>query len=169
MLFKKKKAQVWTMDFLAGLMLFIIITLITVKVVYSLYPSQDHIAVYRDAVHTTDVLLSKGYPINWTNDTVLLPGISYNNRIDKRLLFNFSEIDYFQSKALLQIKSDYIFFIQNSTQIINTSRCVYGYPIETHANCTPILTSISYENLVKINRLIIYNSSVMQLTVYVWN
>jgi len=169
MITHKKNGQVWTMDYLIGLILFIIVILITIKVAFLAYPSQDHILVYRDAVHLSDSILLQGYPSNWTNTTVLVPGVGHNNRINNTLLSNFKTLNYYQTKTLLHIKSDYIFFIHNDTTIINTGQCVYGYNIATEANCTPILSAIKYANLVKINRLIIYNSTVMVMTFYTWN
>ncbi len=165
----KKNGQVWTIDFLVGLTLFIIVSLITVKIAISAYPSQDNIQVYRDAVHLSDALLSQGYPINWDTNTVLLPGMGYNNRIDTTLLVKFSDLDYYRTKTLLHVDSDYIFFIHNGTNVLTGERCVYGYNITTDVNCTPLLTTIDYANLAKIDRLIIYNSSVAIMTVYTWN
>jgi hypothetical protein len=164
-----KKGQVWTIDFIIGLMLFIIVSLLTIKVAFSMYPSQQHIIVYRDAVHLSDALLSPGYPMNWTSSDVLLPGIASNNRINNTKLSAYRSLDYEKAKTLLHVTSDYIFFIQNRTSIMNTGQCVYGYNISTNVNCSPLLSTINYENLARIDRMVIYNSTVVILTVYAWN
>jgi hypothetical protein len=164
-----RKGLVWTTDFLIGLMLFIIMVFIAVKIVQDMFPSQSHITVYRDAIYLSDNLLSEGYPWNWTDSDVILPGIAENNRINITKLSNFTKIDYYHAKTLLHVMSDFIFFIRNDTSVINTSQCTYGYNITVDENCTPILTGISYDNLARIDRLIIYNSHVLTMTVYAWD
>ena len=149
-------------------MLFLFVLLITVKVVFMMTPSQDSIMVYRDAVHLSDAILSQGYPTNWTASDVLLPGIAENNRINNGKLSQISGLNYSTAKTLLHVTSDYIFFIRNDTDIINTGKCVYGYNVPTNANCTPILSTLNYENLAKVDRIVIYNSTVEILTVYAW-
>jgi hypothetical protein len=164
-----KKGQVWTADAMIGLMLFVVVLIIVVKVAFSMYPSQAHIVVYRDAVHLSDALLSQGYPVNWTATEVMLPGIAENNRINTTQLSNFKALDYYRAKTLMHTTSDFLFFIKNSTGIINTGQCVYGYNITTNANCEPMLDTIKYDNLAKIDRLVIYNSTVVVMTIYAWN
>jgi len=166
---KGKKGLVWTTDFIIGMMLFILIVFVALRIVFSMYPSEDHIIVYRDAVHLSDRLLSEGYPPDWNTTNVILPGIAENNRINATKLSRFKNLDYYHAKTLMHMTSDYIFFIRNSTDIINISQCVYGYNLTTDENCTPMLGTITYNNLARIDRLIIYNSTVISLTIYAWN
>jgi len=165
----KKHGQVWTVDFIGGLLLFTLVIIITIKVAFTMAPSQDTIIVYRDAVHLSDALLSQGYPSNWTKENVLLPGIAENNRIDNTKLEEIKELNYSTVKTLLHVTSDYIFFIRNDANIINTGQCVYGYNVPVNANCTPILSGLHYDNLAKVDRIVIYNSIVVIMTVYAWN
>lgn len=168
---KDKQGQVWTLDFIIGLMLFMLMIFISVKIVFDMYPSADNLIVYRDAIHLSGNLLSEGYPSDWTGNlnTVVLPGIAENNRINNTKLSKFKDIDYYRAKTLMHVTSDYVFFIRNSTNIINTGQCIYGYPLTTDANCNPILTTEQYENLVRIDRVVIYNSTVVMMTIYTWN
>jgi len=166
---RNKNGQVWTTDFIIGLLLFILVALLTIKVAFSMYPTQDHIIVYRDAVHLSDAILSRGYPLNWTAADVILPGIANNNRINNTQLLAYKSLEYGKAKTLLHVTSDYIFFIHNDTNIINTGQCVYGYNLTTDANCEPMLNTIEYDNLAKIDRMVIYNSTVVIMTVYAWN
>ena len=163
-----RKGMVWTTDFLIGLMLFLVMILIAVKILLGMNTSQAGVSVYRDAVYVSDNLLSEGYPFNWTNQTVIMPGIAGNNRINTTKLSNFTDIDYYRVKELLHVSSDFIFFIRNSTDIINTSRCIYGYNLTTDENCTPRLDTITYDNLVRMDRIVLYQSKVVTLTVYAW-
>jgi len=168
---KNKSGQVWTLDFIIGLMLFVVMLVVSIKIVLDMYPSQDDVIVYRDAVHLSDNLLSIGYPSNWSEntDTVVLPGIAENNRINTTKLTKFKDIDYGRAKTLMHVTSDYIFFIHNSTTIINTGQCLYGYNLSADVSCNPILTTVHYKNLARIDRVVIYNSTVMMMTVYTWN
>jgi len=162
------------MDFIIGLFLFIIVVLLSVKVLMDLHPSENHIIIYRDAVHISDNLLSSGYPVNWTASDVIVPGIAENNRLNLTHLSSFKDLDYSHAKTLLHVTSDFVFFIRNSTGIINISmsnstRCMFGYNIAVNSTCGPMLDTIKYENMVRIDRLIIYNSKVVTMTVYAWN
>jgi hypothetical protein len=172
MIYKKNKnGQVWTLDFMIGLVLFILMIIISVKIIFDMYPSQDNMIVYRDAIYLSDNLLSEGYPSNWSENinNLILPGIAKNNRINNTKLSQFKDLDYNHVKTLMHVTSDYVFFIHNSTNIINTGQCVYGYPLTTDINCTPILTTNNYENLVRVDRIILYNSTVMMMTIYAWH
>jgi hypothetical protein len=168
---KNKRGQVWTTDFIVGMLLFMLMLFISIRIVFDMYPSADSTIVYRDAVHLSDNLLSEGYPANWTGDltSVVMPGIAENNRIDNLKLSKFQDLDYYRAKTLMHVTSDYVFFIRNSTNIINTGRCVYGYPLTVDVNCTPILTTEQYDTLARIDRIALYNSTVVTMTVYAWN
>jgi hypothetical protein len=169
MISKKNKGQVWTLDFIIGLMLFIIVVLLSISMIRDIYPSQKKVDVYHDAIYVSDSLLDAGYPKNWTESDVILPGIAGNNRINETKLALFDNLDYYRAKTLLHIESDFIFFIKNTTDTINISGCVHGYNLTTDADCNPILSDLDYEDLAKIDRMVIYNSTVMVMTVYVWN
>jgi hypothetical protein len=168
---KNKKGQVWTTDFIIGMLLFIMMLFVSVRIIFNMYPSTDGTTVYRDAVHLSDNLLAQGYPINWTEDldSVVIPGIAENNRIDNFKLSRFKDLDYYRAKTLMHVTSDYAFFISNKTGIINTGQCIYGYNLSVDANCTPILTTVQYDTLARIDRVVIYNSSVVIMTIYAWN
>ncbi|MGV8172274.1 MAG: hypothetical protein ACP5OA_06300 [Candidatus Woesearchaeota archaeon] len=157
------------MDFIIGIILFILIIFVALKIMSDMYPSEEYITVYRDAVHLSDRLLSEGYPLDWNTTTVILPGIAENNRINLTKLSLFKELDYYHAKTLMHVTSEYIFFIRNSTGIINISQCTYGYDIITDENCTPILDTINYNNLARIDRFVLYNSTVVSLIIYSWN
>jgi hypothetical protein len=168
-LLRQKKGQVWTIDFVIGLMLFLFIIAVSTKVLLDMYQSPHAQIVYRDAVYISDKLLLAGYPEDWNSTNVIMLGVGGNNRINETKILAFDTLDYYSTKTLLHVTSDFIFFIRNSTQIQNISQCVHGYDLNTDAECNPILTDVNYDDLVKIDRLIIYDSKVMILTLYVWD
>jgi hypothetical protein len=157
------------MDFIIGLLLFIIIVLICAKLMLNTYSSNTHLVLYRDAVHLSDNLLSYGYPTNWTSSLVILPGIAGNNRINTTQLEEFDKLEYSHTKNLMHVTSDYIFFIRNSTSIVNINQCTHGHNISVDANCNPIMSSIAYNDLVRVDRLVLYDSKVVTLTIYAWD
>ena len=164
-----RRGLVWTTDFIIGLVLFIMVVLLSIKILSGLSSPQDHVTVYRDAVSVSENLLSGGYPLNWTNDTVILPGIAEDNRINVTKLEGFTAINYYRTKTLFHVTSDFAFFVRNATTIINATRCIYGYNLSTDENCTPSLAGIEYDTLVRIDRIVLYDSKVMTMTVYAWD
>jgi len=65
--------------------------------------------------------------------------------------------------------SDFVFFIHNGTTVINTTRCVYGYSLNITSGCEPVLNGLGYEDLSRVDRIVLYDSKVVTLTVYAWN
>jgi hypothetical protein len=166
---KRIKGQVWSIDFITGMSIFLLVLLIAAKMLLPLAPSQEYNVAYRDALHISDALLSSGYPAQWNSTNAIILGIAQNNRIDDTHLNTIRKISYDRTKSLFHISNEYLFFFQNSTQIINTGQCVYGYNIPTSSDCTPQLGTINYDNMIKMDRIVIYNSTMVRLTVYVWN
>ena len=165
---RNKRGQVWTVDFILGLMLFLFTIIVVIKILFSIAVPDTYEPVYRDAIYLSDKLLSTGYPQNWTTNNVVIPGIANQNRIDVSRLSKYSQIDYLESKTLMHLTSDYIFFFRNSTSIINTGQCIYGYNLSVDGNCNPLITTVKYDNIMHIDRIVIYNSTPMIMTLYVW-
>ena len=169
---QNRKSQIWSMDFFSGLVIFIVVILISVRILFSMTTPDSYELLYRDSIHLSSSLLGPGYPIQWNRSTVIVPGLIFfngTNRIDPGKLIEFDSIDYERSKSLLHLSNEYIFFFRNSTSVINISRCVRGYPIYTNGKCEPDLGSIKYSDLVKIERIVIYNSSLVTMTIYMWH
>jgi hypothetical protein len=164
-----KKGQIWTADFIAGLILFIFVLLFTTKITLSMSIPEEEPATYKEAIYLSEALLSQGYPKNWTSDLVIIPGISNDNRINQTKLEELKEISYDQTKALYSISGEYLFFFKNETSILNISGCTFGYNVSTDNNCEPQLDSSTYSDLSKIERTVIYNYEVIKLIIYVWN
>lgn len=154
-----------------GLALFLIVIFIMLKVLFSMNIIPEKSPTYTDAVHLSSQLVTAGYPSNWTNSTpdpVIIPGIAEDNRVDANKLLEYNLIGYDRTKMLFHISSDYIFFFSNGTHVINLSQCTYGHPIATDSECNPIFSNFVYSDLSKINRIVVYNNTIMRLTVYAW-
>ena len=165
----KTKGQVWTLDFFIVLGLLIAVIFIILKILLSLSLANAQSPTYDDAVHISSELLTVGYPKNWTNETVIIPGIAESNRINATKLTEYKKLSYDNTKMLYHVSSEYLFFFTNGTKIINYSGCTYGYPITTDENCTPIMSAIDYDDLSKIDRIVVLDNKVVGMTVYAWN
>lgn len=137
--------------------------------VIDLVPSYDYQDIYRSNNFISESLITPGFPSNWTNETVIVPGISTEAHINISKLEEFDEMPYSQTKALLHAEHEYVFFFKNSTDHLNISGCVHGYPLEFNTTtCEPDLTSLGYDNLVTVSRLIIHDGKIIRMIVYSW-
>ena len=164
-----KKGQVFTTDYIIGLMIFIFMLVMGAKILVDIVPSYSYEIVYRDGLYIADLLVDEGYPSDWNSSTVVVPGVCTNFRLDKSKLVELDGIDYGRTKTLFHTEGDYLFFFKNKTEIMNISNCTYGFPISVNSSCDPQLDTISYDHLSITERMIIYNSSVIKLVVYSWD
>ena len=164
-----KRGQVFTLDFIIGFVLFLIVIILSIRILLSIPTSEIDVSLNRESVFLTDSIVSQGYPYNWNTSNVIVPGISSNNRIDLQKLKYMDNLSYDHTKALYHLSNDYLFFFSNKTNILDTGKCSYGYPINYTSNCSVNLSSIYYKNLVKIDRIVLLNSSVVKMTFYLWN
>lgn len=164
-----KKGQIFTTDYIIGLMLFIFMLVMGAKIIVDIVPSYEYQVVYRDGLYITDLLVSDGYPIDWNDSTVVIPGICDNFRLNQSKLSELDSLSYERTKTLFHTEGDYLFFFRNKTDIINISSCVHGSSVLVNSSCHPQLDTLSYDHLTTTQRLLIHNSSVIELVVYTWD
>jgi hypothetical protein len=179
-----KRSQVWVSDYSLSLMLFIAAALIAVKLIINNFGADTtYYELKSDATKISDILLSEGYPVDWFNGSVIRPGILDNeSRISlfkTNNLMNSSVISYASLKAKLQTKYDFLIILKeaNDDMIEYNSLCVAGNPF-VNINFTgaipdvdchnPDFSSIDYKNMIRINRLAVYDSRIVKMEVYVW-
>ncbi|MGM5481393.1 MAG: hypothetical protein ACQESE_03200 [Nanobdellota archaeon] len=165
----KKKGQVFTIDFIIGLLGFIFLVLIAFKLIVSIVPNDDFKLLNDENIFITDMLMQQGYPDNWTDSSVIIPGITTDNRLNKTKLEEYDKISYPRTKGLLHIRSDYSLAFYDGGNPINISGCVHGYSVMTNSSCHPQFDSLSYTNFVKTERFLIFNSSIIKMVVYSWS
>lgn len=165
----KRKGQVITIDFMVGLLFFIFMLVISTKLIVDIVPDTDFEIVYNNNIYASESLISKGFPLDWNTTNVIIPGITNHYRLNETKLTLYDQISYDKSKELLHSNTEYFFIFKNQTDVVNVSKCIHGYNISYNENCEPNLTTIQYSNLVKTERLLIYNSKVIQLVIYNWN
>jgi hypothetical protein len=161
-----KKAQIWSVDFTIGLLLFIFILLGAIVLIRNLNNEDDKYSIVaREANHISTSLVSEGLPAGWTNYTVILPGITDNNRVNNTRLNEFDKIKYEKTKIMMQVTGEYVFYFYNGT-IINETKCFRGYDF---GNICTLSLPASAKNIAQTERLVILNSSIVKLIVVSWN
>lgn len=163
------KGQVFTLDFFLGLFAFTALLILGLTQLFSFLPDENFNNLNDDATHISSILIDSGYPTNWNSTNVIFPGISNARRLNITKLKNFENVSYSYSKFLLHVDSDYLFFFQNKTTILNLSSCVYGYPVSINqTSCEPLMGNVNYENLIKTQRLIAHNGTILTMVIYTW-
>lgn len=164
----KNKAQIWSLDLMAGLALFLVG--IMIFFIYSLnQPSQARenleLLSYEGKIIADDIL-SEGYPTNWDSDDVRTLGLTTDNEINQTKLENLYQIIYMQgnytkTKNLFNTQYDYYFFLDQNMTVSSGQIEGIGKPGVTKQN-------IDARNLIKITRFTIYQNKTTSLHLYIW-
>lgn len=161
-----KKAQIWSMDLLVGVLIFLGALLMFYK--YSIntmdFQGEEMDNLLLDAKLISSYLMSEGYPNDWSESNVTLMGITDGGvRIDEGKVQQFSSIassDYVRSRNLLSTIHNYQVSFKdkdgNLTHIGGVSSIGKDYTVENP------------DDLIRIERFAVYNSSIIRLVVYVW-
>jgi hypothetical protein len=165
----KKTGQVWSIDFIIGMMLFLFVLLLSVRIILTMNTTEPYDLTYREAVYLSDNVLSEGYPKTWTTSDVIIPGIALDNKINAEKLFNYSLLEYNKTKIAYQITGEYLFYFSNGTSILNVTQCIYGFNVPVTSDCEPIISNLTYSNLAKIDRIVFYDNQILRMTFYVWS
>jgi hypothetical protein len=174
-----RKSQVWLSDYIISLLLFTIAVLISVKIIINSFSTNVAFnEIKNDASKMSEMLLSEGYPVNWTNDTVIRPGLLTAKRLDSEKvikLMNASYISYDPLRVKLQTKYDFLVVFEHpdGNMIEFGSLCAIGKPVSMHMNgsdcVSPDFSNLRYDNMAQLSRFIIYNSEIIRMVVYAWD
>ncbi|MBU1198349.1 MAG: hypothetical protein KKF46_08765 [Nanoarchaeota archaeon] len=175
---KSKKAQVWLSDYTISLLLFTIAAVLAVKLILNGFNlNADFQELKTDASQMSEILLSEGYPVQWTNNTVIRPGLLIGSRLNSTKILNAMNVSYSSLKTKLQSRHDFLITFEDAEgdMLEFDGRCAIGNsdvtinstgpPFDCH---NPDFTSINYNNLVKVSRLAIYDSEIVRMVVYTW-
>lgn len=118
------QGQVWDLDFILAMVLFIVVVLVFFEFYMNFFPKQG--LSYNDLEVDTRIianqLMVRGYPFNWTSVNVSRIGITNSdNRINESKVAEFSAIDYDKSRTLLGTAFDYFVYFQKYERRINES------------------------------------------------
>lgn len=156
-----KRAQAWYTDFMVGLLLFLSALAIYYLFQGSLSDNTDTIMedMLSDAKQIANSLVSIGVPENWDRNTVTRIGITDGTqRIDNDKLQEFADIPYNETRSHFRTYFDYVVYFTdgNSSVILPNNSTYIGQE------------SAGPEFLVTVDRLLIYNSSLVKMEVRVW-
>lgn len=161
-----KKAQVWITDFIIGFIIFLIGVLLTSRFIFNAMTDDDFSRIRVEAETTSEDFLSEGVPNNWTNDTLVKIGLITNNRLNITKVSRLYNMSYPDTKFYLPSGLDYLLFFQKNLTVLNITKCGYGAINLT--SCAVDISGLEYDNLVRVTRFVIYNNSIIQMVLYVW-
>jgi len=165
-----KTAQIWTLDLIAGMVLFLIVIVMYFMFSNTMLQPQDetYADIYRSLEIVSGSLMTSGNPLNWTADDVNAIGITNGNyRLNTSKLANFSTLDYSEAKLLLKTNYEYLIFFENrSDDVIPLfGQSYFGKPGITRDNIQQIERP---KTLLLTKRFLIYNSEIIVMEVYLW-
>jgi hypothetical protein len=156
-----KKGQVWYIDFMVGLMVFVVVVVIYFEYVDNLSSKEENIMddLIINSKAITNSLVAEGYPKDWNTSNVVKIGLTEGNqRINTTKLNQFISMDYIETKSKLRTSYNYYMFLEykNGSKIKLNGSDEYGYK------------SLNPSKLVQTTRLLIYNSTIIRMVVHVW-
>ncbi|MFH1209521.1 MAG: hypothetical protein V1663_01915 [archaeon] len=160
------KSQLWSIDFLLGMFIFILSIIFLYNYIINT-PINSDSTIISESYIISSSLLSKGYPIDWTLNNVSKIGIVSDKRINSTKLEYLSEMDYSETKSKLNIFNDYyIFFLDKNNQLylINNITGI-GKP---NVNSTNLKQVENPKNIVRVDRITIHNSTIIKMVIYTW-
>ncbi len=165
-----KKSQVWTLDMITGVVLFL-----TVMVMYFLFSSnflQSQDATFTDIYRSLEIvsgsLMTEGVPSNWTAGDIREIGITNGNyRLHVSKLSSLANMNYSTSKLLLKTQYDYLLFFENKSDdvMMLAGQPYFGKPGVTKDNIEQLEQP---DTLLLAKRLLIHNSEIITMVVYLW-
>lgn len=153
---KGNRGQAWSFDLMIGVTIFVaaLSLLFFYSINYKAETEDILNAMQYDGNAAADILLSEGYPQNWNQTNVIVPGILSNNRINENKLRNFSKIIYEKQRSLMHTSYNFCFNFSDSLPTDMPS-CIGQY------NNNP-------NNLFLISRIVIYQNKSSMLNLYIW-
>ncbi len=172
----KKKSQIWYIDFIIGVTIFIVILIVAFKFLSLKYlePEKEMSQIIREGEKISNYLMTPGIPFNWSQEQVVVIGIvSENNEINLTKLDqlkNMSKDDYTKVRFLFGIKSDFLLFFEDKDEnIINLTDQEYigkpGLTLQDVLDTKP-------EDMFTIIRYVIYRhddiAEIVGMKVVIW-
>jgi hypothetical protein len=152
----RRRAQVWYIDFMVGLLILITSLFIYYQYQGNLLDQSDveWQEMIIDSKAITSSLISAGYPTNWTNETVEVIGLTDGDyRLNTTKVMLFRNISYKRARELLKTRFNFYFFVQdeNGTKFYDAG-----------------LNETDPSFLVQTTRFVIYNSSLHRMVLHLW-
>ena len=153
----RKRGQVWSLDLMVATIIFSV-----ALASFYFYTVNEHSGY--EGRSLSNILLSDGYPEDWNSTNVVEMGILTNGKINQTKLeafYNFVQLDYPQTKLVLNTAYDYYFFLDQNMTINSVEVEGIGKPGVTK-------DTIVAKNLIKISRVTIYQNKPIGAQLYIW-
>jgi hypothetical protein len=160
---RARKAQVWYTDFMVGVLIFSIVIVTYFYYVEHTEYSDDTLmsSMLSESKSITDYLAGPGYPAGWTASNVTNVGLTDGNyRINMTKLSNFNSWGYDERGGYLHTTKDYFFYLEYINGTVFNKQCK-----DLFAGC--VAWNSSY-HLVQNTRLLIYDSKVVRMVLYIY-
>ena len=158
-----RKAQVWYTDFIIGVLIFSIVVVTYFYYVEHVESSGENIDNFliSEAKAISNYLVTEGYPLNWTAANVSTVGITDGSyRINEDKLQDFNSWGYEERRGYLHTTKDYYFYLEYLNNTRFNELCA-----DPFVGCVEWNTSYY---LVQNTRLLIYNSDIVRMVLYVY-
>jgi len=165
-----KKSQIWSIEFIVALIIFISALFIFYKYSINLSDIQEVTLkeLIIDAKTISNYLMSEGMPKDWNTSNVITIGLTDGKyRLNETKLGNFSELNYSTTKRLFSVINDYYIFFEdkNGTGLIINDIEGIGKPGVTKTNLNE---TENPSDILKVFRFVIYNSTIIRMGIYLW-
>jgi len=170
-----KNGQVWQTDFIIGVSIFTIAMILFITQMNRIEITTDRSNdLLEEASFISIQLMTEGIPVDWTNETVLQPGIVKNYRINETKWTTFVQMDEPRLRSLLRVHHPFFIFLSDESSCIIKTQGNFGagseVEIDEEGGCvTSEDIQIDAQNLVQIKRIALYNEKITTITTYVWD
>lgn len=121
----------------------------------------------REGSFIADALLSTGFPENWTEEGVMVIGISEGGRFSQEKINALAGLEYNEMRSLFRTKYDFYFFFENASSspvpVLGGTEGI-GYPGVSSSSISQVDTAA----LVKTVRIGIYDSQPVRMVLFLW-
>lgn len=162
-----KSGQIWGTDLVIAAVIFSV-TLVFFYI-YTFNQSAESEMAFESLSYEggiiTETLLSQGYPEEWNETNVVQLGVLSEGKINEtkmEIFYNMSSGDYFNLKRILNSRYDFYFFLSENISLSYTEVDGIGAPGITRDN-------LEAEDIIKIERIVIYKNKPTTANLYVWD
>ncbi len=168
------KAQVWYIDFVIAIAIFTVAFVIFINASSDILDREnDEFSIIADdSGRISNMLMTKGYPENWDNNTVQILGIMEKNRVNETKLLMAANTSYDKARTLFATKYEYfVFFKDKDDNVLNLGGfCGFGSPLQIQIISERYCANFTVNSgkIAQAERLAIYKSQVARMVTYVW-
>ena len=167
---QRQKSQVWSIDYIIAVVLLLLIVLLSFRyLITTREGSLTTSSLTTDAAAVSDLLLSSGYPESWSSSNVTRAGLTGGDyRLNATKVSSFASLPYTKQKMLLSTQHDFLLYFLMAN---NTLLTVNGVDVTGKGSVISEIPTIdgTSHNLIKTERLLIYDREIVKMVVLLWD